>query len=90
MNQPIVIQDLGEATADWISKEAERRGVSVEAVVVELLHKGIGIERDNSQLQVYHDLDWFIGTWTEEEADEFLKAIEDFEQVDEELWQNRV
>jgi len=50
-------------------------------------HKGIAIERDNSQLQVYRDLDWFIGTWTDEEADAFLKVIEDFEQVDEDLWQ---
>ena len=33
-----------------------------------------------------HSLDWLIGTWSEEEEREFLRAIEDFEQVDESFW----
>jgi hypothetical protein len=36
--------------------------------------------------RVYHDLDALAGTWTAEEASEFLKALADFEQVDQELW----
>ena len=31
-------------------------------------------------------LDDFIGSWTAEEADEFNKALEAFEVVDEEMW----
>jgi hypothetical protein len=79
MDQPIVIQDLDEATAAWISAEAKRRGLSVEAVVHEIIHKGIKAVQGNSQLQAYHDLDWMFGTWTDEEAEEFLKSMEDFE-----------
>ncbi|MBI4639366.1 MAG: hypothetical protein HY731_01660 [Candidatus Tectomicrobia bacterium] len=45
------------------------------------------MERESSQLQVYHDLDSLAGTWSDEQASEFLNAIADFEQVDEKLWQ---
>jgi hypothetical protein len=33
-----------------------------------------------------NSLDHFIGIWSAEEADEFLKAIEVFEEVDESFW----
>jgi len=31
-------------------------------------------------------LDWFAGSWTEEQAREFDAAVADFEKIDEELW----
>ncbi|MEN3332452.1 MAG: hypothetical protein V7641_1817 [Blastocatellia bacterium] len=86
MSAPITIQNMDEATAKWIDEEAQRRGVSTEALVVELIHKGIDLERQESHPQTYHDLDALAGTWSEEEANEFLNAIADFEQVDEKLW----
>ena len=87
MSAPITIQNMDEATVKWITEEAQRRGVSAEALVVELIHKGIDLERQESPWPTYHDLDVLAGTWSAEEADEFLKAIVDFEQVDEKLWQ---
>jgi hypothetical protein len=33
-----------------------------------------------------NSLDRFIGIWSEEEAEEFLKAIEVFGEIDESLW----
>jgi antitoxin (DNA-binding transcriptional repressor) of toxin-antitoxin stability system len=35
---------------------------------------------------VGNSLDHLIGTWSEEEEAEFLKAIEVFEEIDESLW----
>jgi hypothetical protein len=87
MSAPITIQDMDEATAEWISDAARRRGVSTETIILELIHKGIDLERQDSHSQTYHDLDALAGTWSAEEADEFLKAIADFEQADEKLWQ---
>lgn len=34
----------------------------------------------------YHDLDKLVGTWSEQEAEQFMKSIEDFEKIDEDLW----
>lgn len=33
-----------------------------------------------------HAMDHFMGTWTAEQEDELLKAVEIFEQVDESFW----
>lgn len=87
MSISITIQDIDDAATKWIKEEAERRGISVETLVVELIHRGIIVERESSHHQIYHDLDSLAGTWSEEQANEFLKAIADFERVDEKLWQ---
>lgn len=86
MSVSITIQDLDEATAAWISKEAKRRGVSVNTVVLELIQKSIKFEHKSSPSQTYYDLDPLAGTWSPEEATEFLNAIADFDNVDEKLW----
>ena len=86
MSTNITIQNLDDATAKWISEEAERRGVNVESLVLELIRKGINIDQQTPYLQAYHDLDSLAGTWSEEQGTEFLNAVADFEQVDEKLW----
>lgn len=86
MSAPITIQDLDEATAAWISEEASRRGVSVETIILQLIQKGIHLEQEQAQLPTYHDLDSLAGTWSEEQENEFLNALTDFEQMDEKLW----
>jgi len=87
MSTNITIQDLDDTTVKWISEEAERRGISVESLVVELIRKGINTDQETSPLQTYYDLDSLAGTWSEEQEAEFLNAVADFEQVDEKLWQ---
>ena len=87
MSTNITIQDLDDTTVKWISEEAERRGISVESLVVELIRKGINTDQETSPLQTYYDLDSLAGTWSEEHEAEFLNAVADFEHVDEKLWQ---
>jgi hypothetical protein len=78
----IHLDNLEPASVTWIEDEAERRGVTVEQVALELVQRGIKL----FQLETYHELDDLAGTWSNEEADAFLKAVAPFEQVDEELW----
>jgi hypothetical protein len=87
MSTNITIQDLDDTTVKWISEEAQRRGISVESLVVELIRKGINTDQETSPLPTYYDLDSLAGTWSEEQEAEFLNAVADFEQVDEKLWQ---
>ena len=86
MSTTITIQNLDDTTARWISQEAERRGVSLELLIVELIRKGINTDQETSPLQGYDDLDSLAGTWSKEEEAEFIKVVADFEQVDEKLW----
>jgi len=83
MTETISIENWDKATIAWIEKEAKRRGVSIEAVVLELIRQAIS----SAEPAEYHDLDALAGTWSKEQADEFLSAIADFQQVDEKLWQ---
>lgn len=82
MNVSISIPDSDEMTVSWIRKEAQRRGLSIEAMTLELVRKGIA----SSQPGPFYDLDALAGTWTQEQAEEFLRAIADFERIDEKLW----
>jgi hypothetical protein len=86
MSASITIREIDKTTTEWINREAKRRGVSVEKLSLQLLRKGIRLEREKSKLPTYHDLDSLAGTWSEDEAQEFLNAVSDLEQVDEKLW----
>ena len=86
MNDPITIHHLDDASAEWIEEQASQRGIEKEEIVLQLIHRGIGLELKKEQLPVYHDLDALAGTWSEEDAAEFDRATASFRQVDEELW----
>lgn len=44
-------------------------------------------QEPSSQTKIIgNSLDHYMGLWSAEEADEFLKAIEVFEEIDESLW----
>ena len=76
-----------EILARKIDDLARREGVSRNQAVLRLLRRGAGIERGGGQQEMIGDsLDWFVGSWTEEEAREFDEAVADFGKVDEALW----
>ena len=83
MEKTIVLENLDDTSAAWLEQEAERRSLPVEQVALELIQQAV----KNAQLETYHDLDDLAGTWSDEETDEFLRVIADFERVDEKLWQ---
>ena len=82
MSVAISLPSVDDATAARLRIEAERRGITIEELVLELVQQGI----ESLEAPPYHDLDALAGTWSKEQADEFLKAIAEFEQVDEKLW----
>lgn len=85
MEQPLVITQLDEAATEWIEREAERTGTSVEAVARQLIYRGLEVERKGVHPR-YHDLDALAGTWSAEEADEFLHSIRNLDPIDPALW----
>lgn len=87
MTLTITLRNLDERTEAWLKEEAARTNESVEAVARRLLQLGVDVEQNKEAPQSYHDLDWMLGQWSEEEAAAFEAAIVDFEQIDEQLWQ---
>ncbi len=87
MGQPLTITQLDNNAIEWIEREARRTGLSVEAVVRQLIYRGLEVERHKIRQQRLHDLDELAGTWSAEEAGEFRQAIADLNQIDPALWQ---
>lgn len=85
MAKTFTIEDLDDTSSAWIAEEATRRGIDEQTVLKELIRLAL-IQGSGAQLPVYRDLDDLAGTWTEEEAEEFRRATEIFNQVDEDLW----
>ena len=73
-----------------LREEAHRRGLSLNRTVLMLLRQATGLaktaEQGERRPRRFTDLDHLAGTWSDAQADEFDKAVEVFEQIDEELW----
>jgi len=51
------------------------------------MRRGAGLEDSTGQQNVVGStLDDLIGTWSDEEASEFMESVEDFGQIDESMW----
>lgn len=73
--------------ATEIEEIAHQEGLSLNQAVVRLLRKGAGLDQPRERAAaIGGSLDWFIGSWDEEEAKGFDAAVEEFERIDEELW----
>ena len=66
---------------------AAREGISLNQAAVRLLRRGAGLRSEATPADVVGDsLDRLAGTWSDEEKDEFLAAVEPCEMIDESLW----
>lgn len=76
-----------EALAREIEELARREGISRNQAAVRLLRRGARLQEPEGAGEAIGDsLDWFIGSWSHEQAQELEEAIADFEMVDEDLW----
>jgi len=81
------LRGLDETTTKRLRSEAKRRGLSVNSLVIQLIREGVGTKRPEVSRAPFGDLDKLAGTWSKDEADQFMKAVADFEQIDRDLWQ---
>ncbi len=79
----ITVRNIPEELEKEIRRIARERGISINKTIHELLGEALGIDKSSGKKR---DLSEFAGFWDEEEAEEFEKATEVFERVDEELW----
>lgn len=86
MSNSITISELDAATTAWLDQEAQRSGEPVEHVIQRLIRRGIEAEQGKHEVVRHHDLDTLAGTWSDEEAAEFLRSVEDLNQIDSGLW----
>lgn len=77
------LRGIPEEVMALLKKEADRLHMSVNALVLKIIKKGLGF---NPERTVYHDLDHLSGSWSSEDEAAFKEHTKAFEQIDKELW----
>lgn len=80
----LTIRGLDEETTRALKRAAEKKGLSVNGLVVRIIRESLGF--DKGKKTTYTDLDHLSGTWTEKEYREFERNTSPFEVIDENLW----
>lgn len=81
----ITVRNLSPELARFIRDEARRQGQSLNRTVIALLEQAAGLVRPTKPRR-YHDLDKYIGTMTDEDAEIVMKAVEEQRQIEPEMW----
>lgn len=81
----MTIRGLDDAAINVLKKKAKQDGSSVNAALLKILRKELGIGKKRHTV-VHNDLDHLAGTWDKKDYGEFLKNIEDFEKIDKKMW----
>jgi hypothetical protein len=79
----LTIRHVPPELARALEEEKRRRGASLNRTVLDLLAQALGLTRPGRRS---NGLARFSGRWTQEEFEEFEKAVELTEQIDPELW----
>ncbi len=88
MTDHITIDGLDSEVISRLRAEAQRRGIKLGKLIAELLESALGTVPDAHEKQApgKRSLSDLAGTWSHEEAEAFLAAIADFEQIDQDIW----
>lgn len=86
METEIIINDMDQTTLERLKFEANRQGIDIKVLVIQMIKKSLGIDVAKIQKSNSNDLLKLAGTWTEEEFKEFENNTSGFSQIDEELW----
>ena len=82
----INIRDLDETVHARLKTEAQRKGMSLNSLIVKYLRQDVGLEARDKKTPTHHDLDKLAGTWSKKDVQDFQKATSVFEEIDETLW----
>lgn len=78
------LRGIDKNVTQALKNKAAYTGISVNALILEYIHKGLGVGPTHRLKN--HDLDQLAGTWTNAEKAAFLAATRDFETIDEDFW----
>jgi plasmid stability protein len=77
----LTVRNLPSDVAEALAREKQRRGSSLNQTVIDLLKQGLGVSGTRS-----NGLAPMAGQWSEEEYQDFERALAPFEELDPELW----
>lgn len=82
----LTVRGISEELGLAIRSLADSEGISLNQAAIRLLQRGAGIGTGHRGAVVGDTMAHLAGTWSEEEADEILEAVRDFDVIDQEFW----
>jgi plasmid stability protein len=83
----ITIRGVEPEVAQKLKQTATNQGKSVNQLVLEILKKNLGFEKDKKYSKKYSDLDHLFGKWSAEEFKRISGKINQERQIDREFWE---
>ena len=81
----VTLRKLPAKLAKAIRQEANRKGTSINKVIISLLENRATVRRKN-RLAVHDDLDNLAGSWSKKDAADFDRASAAQRMIDPDLW----
>lgn len=82
----ITIRGIDEQMSQRIRERARGESLSLNQYILRILRVALGLAKERNHTRRYKDLDYLIGSWTEEEFLEFEESQKPFATIDEDLW----
>lgn len=79
----LTIRKVPRALARALEAEKKRRGTSLNQTVIDLLNQGLGV---GSVTRRSNGLAQLAGGWSDDEFEQFQRALAMTEEIDEEMW----
>ncbi|MGB3713589.1 MAG: hypothetical protein WA996_04080 [Candidatus Promineifilaceae bacterium] len=84
----ITIRGVEKGVHDSIKREADRRGMSMNRYLLQILRQAVGFgDGQTDQNWEFGDLDHLAGTWTSDEYERFERQLDSQRVINGELWQ---
>ncbi len=80
------IRGANDQLVSLLKERASASNKSVNQLVLEVLHKFVGLDKKKIFTGEHHDLDHLLGKWSEDEYLSIQEKIDSERQVDRELW----
>jgi len=82
----ITIRGIEPEVAEKLKQTASSKGKSTNRLILDIIKKELGFEKEKQYSRRYHDLDDLLGTWSEAEFKKINNKIKHERQIDPELW----
>lgn len=83
----ITIRGISPYLAEKLKQTASEQNQSLNQLVLGMIKRGLGIEKEKIYSREYDDLDDLFGRWTESEYEQIQKKIDAERKIDQELWE---
>lgn len=82
----ITIRGIEEQMSQRIRERAGEESLSLNQYILKILRESLGLAKERNHTRRYKNLDYLIGSCTEEEFLEFEESQKPFGVIDEDLW----